>query len=356
MPGQTDLVLLRHAFAHIGIHSGYENFIMGLKDEHISYAEVQRTRSLQRFDLRRRMFYTRANKKKAGEIGAYYDVFSYIAEMDALRTVQSTGAKLLHNTHIEDNHGYLGAAKTKKAYALIATAHQPVSWWKFSGKNVAILQQLDQLIALNAGSADFFEQYIPGRVQLLQHGVDTDFFHVNKSIAERPLRILFVGNWLRDLAFLETVLDTVLKRDTEIMVDLVFPKSNDVNSPVFRLCRHPHVTMHHRISDEALCRLYNDSRLLFIPFIDATANNALLEAAACGLPMVTTGLAAVKEYSDASYSYYYKEAKDCTEYILQTIRDGTVLQQQSVTARKHAERFCIAKSAKAHATLYRQYL
>lgn len=352
MQGNTNIVLLRQSFHHIGAYSGYENFIPALRDEQANYAEVFRVRSLQRFDLRRRLLYTQANKRKAGKIGPYYDVFSYIAEMEALRAVRLKRARVLHNTHLEDNHGYLG--KSDKPFALVATAHQPVSWWKMSGKNTALLQQLDQLIVLNNACRDFFDQYMPGRVQMIHHAVDTCFFAVHKPIEERPNRILFVGNWMRDILFLVDTLETVIKQSGDIMIDLVHPKTTDTGNPILRLCRYPQVTMHHGISDEALRDLYNNARVLFIPFIDTTANNALLEAAACGVPVVTNELPGVKEYSHPAYAYYYQSKNDCADYLVQMIKNDTQLQQMSAAARKHAGQFSIAYAASAHAALYRQ--
>ena len=55
--------------------------------------------------------------------------------------------------------------------------------------------------------------------------------------------------------------------------------------------------MHRRITDEALRSHYQSADLLVLPLQDATANNALLEALACGLPVVASDLPAVSEYA-----------------------------------------------------------
>jgi len=50
------------------------------------------------------------------------------------------------------------------------------------------------------------------------------------------------------------------------------------------------VELRSRIDDEQLLALYRESDILAFPLLDCTANNSLLEAMACGLPIITTDL------------------------------------------------------------------
>jgi glycosyltransferase involved in cell wall biosynthesis len=49
-------------------------------------------------------------------------------------------------------------------------------------------------------------------------------------------------------------------------------------------------------SDEALRDMYQNSHVLFLPLIQSTANNALLEGLSCGLPIVSTLLPSIQAY------------------------------------------------------------
>jgi len=56
------------------------------------------------------------------------------------------------------------------------------------------------------------------------------------------------------------------------------------------------VRIHGGIDDEALAELYRTADVLLLPLSDSTANNALLEGMASGLPVVATDLPAVRTY------------------------------------------------------------
>jgi glycosyltransferase involved in cell wall biosynthesis len=56
------------------------------------------------------------------------------------------------------------------------------------------------------------------------------------------------------------------------------------------------VHIHRNVADAALAQLYRNADALLLPLIDSTANNALLEGMASGLPVVATDLTAIRAY------------------------------------------------------------
>lgn len=352
----TDLLLLRHTLTHIQQYSGYENFIRVLGRQEIQFKEIFRVLSLQRTEFRRKLYFNRRNKLLANKVGLFYNPFSYLAEMEALHLAQKLHPAVIHNTFLEDNHGYLGRFRRQNGFALIATTHQPASWWKFMQKPTSFLQDLDHLLAVSTNEADFFDALLPGRVSFIRHGVDTEYFRITRPIEQRPLRLLFVGNWLRDTAFFADTITTLLKADPGILVDMVYSVDYDINNPLMALCRFPQVQMHRYISNEALLDLYNQSRLLFLPLKDTTANNAMMEAMACGLPIVTNPLPGTSDYTNDNVCYCYSGKDDCVAYLLHAIYDEATLMQRSQQARTLVTEQCsLEKVAAAHAKVYRRF-
>ena len=53
---------------------------------------------------------------------------------------------------------------------------------------------------------------------------------------------------------------------------------------------------HQNVSDEKLRDFYQKSYLLLMPMESCSANNSLVEALACGLPVVTTAIGGIEDY------------------------------------------------------------
>jgi glycosyltransferase involved in cell wall biosynthesis len=55
-----------------------------------------------------------------------------------------------------------------------------------------------------------------------------------------------------------------------------------------------------RISEPDLVALYRSADALFLPLLGSTANNAILEALACGVPVISSRVGGVPDYVDDS--------------------------------------------------------
>lgn len=77
--------------------------------------------------------------------------------------------------------------------------------------------------------------------------------------------------------------------DTTVHFDIVSARPTGLEN-------HANVRHHRHVSDEQLLALYQGADVLLLPVLDATANNALLEGIACGLPVISTSHPAVRTY------------------------------------------------------------
>ena len=199
----------------------------------------------------------------------------------------------------ENQYGWaLSQAPADIRRRVVMVAHQPPAWYRLNWRDFGVLQGLGALICLSEEQAVFFESFCDSPVVRSRHGVCHDFFApcgTEVGLGGEP-RLLFVGGWLRDFGTLQAAMSEVWKKYPGVRLDCVVPREARNGTAVYLLARDPRVRWHAGISPESLRELYQGASLLFLPLLDSTANNAIVEAMACGLPVVTSDVGGVAEY------------------------------------------------------------
>lgn len=78
--------------------------------------------------------------------------------------------------------------------------------------------------------------------------------------------------------------------------DLLVPISRRDVPGLRELRYHPQVKWHSDLDDTELLDLHHQASLLLLPMNDSGANTAVVEALACGLPVVTTDVGGIRDY------------------------------------------------------------
>lgn len=168
----------------------------------------------------------------------------------------------------------------------VATFHQPPGVAN-ELLNSKLLHRFDQVVLVSPSQLSYFRQHVAeDRLHIILHGVDTEFFHPapipNRTSA---IRCITVGHWLRDWDVFRAVAGAMSATKFDVVSggNMVFDGL-------------PNVRTHNAVEDAALAWLYRAADVLFLPLIDSTANNGLLEGIASGLPVVASNLDAVRAY------------------------------------------------------------
>jgi glycosyltransferase involved in cell wall biosynthesis len=190
----------------------------------------------------------------------------------------------------ENHEPYLSRGPGKRP--VIATLHMPSSTLEAPPPRGGCVHTL---ILLTSRERNFFSGAWGARqTVVIPHGVDTDFFQPGTAPATPS--ILVVGRFLRDFPLTAATVLRLADSHPDFRFNFVVPREAWLG-PDFTVVRTlPGVRWHDRIDDESLRRLYQESTCLLTPFNDCTANNALVESIACGLPVVTTDRGGVRDY------------------------------------------------------------
>jgi glycosyltransferase involved in cell wall biosynthesis len=218
------------------------------------------------------------------------------AKVDAFRRFFSALAKnrdavghVLYGEHFLPYLKCLAAGRISRS---AFTFHQPFGQW--AGADLLQLNRIDHAIFLFTPPAGTFEAHLRCAPTVIPHGVDTDFFSPLSHPSER--RVLYSGVHLRNLKMLERVIDRLLSHDSKVVVDMLVPESRR-NEDVFqRLTRSDRIFWHAGLDEFELRDLYRRSDLMLLPMQDSGANTAIVEALACGLPIVTTDVGGIRDY------------------------------------------------------------
>ena len=263
------LVYVGFAFSHHGKHSGYNQI-----REYVNYdkfIDCQKS-----FD---RIGWLRRNRNVLTRL--YFKIFGsrlWMVELKLIWLSLFNPAKyIFHIIYGENIYKYLGYFKRKNK--IVLTLHQPPSFFENkSGAQLRALKQADKLIVMSKEMEDYFKLEFPSKpVMFIPHGVDTEYF---KPCGIKGNQILMVGNWLRDFLFAAQFFTLLKARRPEI--DIIVLTSEQTH---YHLHDVP-VKLLSSVTDDELLKLYQSSKILFLPLTSFTANNALLEAFSTGCQVI----------------------------------------------------------------------
>ena len=222
---------------------------------------------------------------------------------------------------------------------LFVCFHQPPAWFRLNWRDPSDFDSLGGIICLGQDQADYFRSVCITPIHVIKHGVFHQFFKPPAEACNKQgNRLLFVGQWLRDFETLAASMNLVWQSRPDVHLDCVVPRFARHSDAVHRLAIDPRVTWHADLTDHNLLSLYQQADLLFIPVIDAVANNAVLESLACGLPIISTDVGGMKEYvaSGAGYLCRPQDAFDHADAVLRWLASTELRRQAGLRARQAA--------------------
>lgn len=222
----------------------------------------------------------------------WYKLSDLTVEMRILRRCLGERVDLVHYLDGEHSAQFLPLVLKRlgiRRPRFLATYHQPS---ELLGSLVRedVIRRLDRITVVSPEQLGYFRQVgVSSKVQVILHGIDTGHFSPGmRSRSGDVFKCVTVGHYLRDFNAVRAVAQKLSQRP-EIQFQVVSGRAQGLEDLA-------NVMVYKNVDDETLVRLYREADVLFLPLLQSTANNSLLEGIACGLPVVSTRLPSVKAY------------------------------------------------------------
>lgn len=225
----------------------------------------------------------------------WYHRESLYSEVRAARQWLRGREQIFHFLYGENSYRYLGNLKALgRQNAIICSYHTPPEKFDVVVNSGHHLKKIDAVVVVSTMQLEHFSSVFgEERVNYIPHGIDVEYYSPGevRVDSDDKVRCLFVGSHLRDLETLAAAAKILKKVAGNIIFKVVTKKEN---MHYFSGCHN--VEFLCGIESEDLLGLYRRSDMFVMPLLECTANNGLLEAMACGLPIVSTNLQGVRDY------------------------------------------------------------
>lgn len=188
-----------------------------------------------------------------------------------------------------------------------------------------------------------------GKIHVIHNGVDAKF----KTVENRPVTprfLLYVGND-KPHKNLEALFSAflALRRD-EKGVSLVLAGATPE-----RFAGVEGVVLAGRVSDEELLALYRDATALILPSLDEGFGLPVLEAMACGTPVICSHIPALAEVTaDAALLVDPRDTDGLRDAMRRMLDDESLREKSSIRGRARASEFSWERTARETLEVYRR--
>lgn len=278
-----------------------------------------------------------------------YSRYDWIAELAFMREMRKANNSIFHVIYAEKSLRSAARLAGQRGNRLVATVHHPKEHHAWLFKDFEHFRRVDAVITLTTSLRDTWAGILgDDKVHHVPYGIDMAYFRPGERDGSRR-RCLFSGYHGRDFAILEQAAIALTRQysDFELWVLSSAPEAQKLTGISDR------VKVIRRIDDVSYLDALRHFDLMILPVKENTANTAVLEAMACGLPIVTNEGSPL-DYMDPACGRILPigDTAGVIEACMELLDNSDERLACGVAARRRAARFSWDRVARATVDVY----
>ncbi|MEF3692512.1 MAG: glycosyltransferase family 4 protein [Candidatus Moraniibacteriota bacterium] len=226
--------------------------------------------------------------------------------------------------------------------------------WKQSASVVSNSRGLKDL-ALKTNKAQ--------KIEVIFNGVDTEDFYPDEVLRPKEKFIITVGatriTARKGINYLIEALSVLVPKYPNIFLHIMGDGNEKENLEAMskKMNLRNNIVFLGRIPREKTGPYYREASLFVLPSLNEGMSNAMLEALASGLPILTTetgGTAELVKEGENGYTVKMKDAEDLAEKIEIIFKDNDLRKRMGMTSRELAERMSWKNVSREYFELYQR--
>ncbi len=240
------------------------------------------------------------------------------------------------------------------------------SFFRFYYKTVmpTIIQRADKIITISNYSKEEIKNYYPksrGKTEVIYLGLDENF-KILENIKKKN-QILYVGSLNKRKNFIGVLkaFELLNLQDYRLLIvgnfSTNFAIDDDSKKILEKTKQNPNIEFKSNINNDELIQIYNESKLFLFPSYYEGFGLPILEAMACGTPVICSNNSSLPEVGGDAVIYCDAyDVNDIKDKIEQVLKDDKLQQEMIKKGLKRASEFSWEKSANEHLALFRKLL
>jgi len=223
-----------------------------------------------------------------------------------------------------------------------------------------VVRRADRIITVSQYSRNEIEKYYPdakGKIEVVYLGVQKEFQKIEDI--KKKNQLLYVGSMNERKNFIGVLkaFELLDKKDYKLLIVGNFSSNFAIDESSRNVIKsaqqNKNVEFKNNVCDEELVRMYNESKLFIFPSFYEGFGLPVLEAMACGTPVVCSATSSLPEVGGDSVVYCDPyEVSDIKKKIVLVLDDEDLQKQMSKKGLDRAKEFSWQKSADWHIKIF----